>query len=604
MKILRLIILFSGILLAAGCQNYELPALLENQDADEIEEDVEVSGDDAGDGQDQDVEDEADVDEADVEEPTCVPEIIQCSEEVCGEIEDSCGGIVHCLPCDCTFSKEERCGLQGLGVWLTCNDAGNAGAEDPPICLMPEIPEDWTEDSVFVFVDLENGDAQNPGTRELPLKTIPEGIYTAQKTEGAVAVIVASSGSEVFESELISVADGISVLGGYDSDFSYTPYNWPTLLIKKGTLPSAEPDVFGLRAESITRRTLIHGLRFRTENAAAGRSNYGVYARQIEENQLALHYVTAHAGRGGNGSDAQAGAAGNDGGNGGNALWEHRGLVGVVKPESSEPGTGGSNAACSPLVTMGGNGGVGQSKNGLAQPGSSVEGGAGGAGGVATVNNGYGWDGVSASLNVEPGEDGEGGVSAGELYEDFWQPTGHGGDGTAGEHGRGGGGGGGAAFAKGSNVAGNGGGGGGAGGCAGQGGQGGQGGGGSFGLFLVEADIEIKDSTFTAGTGGKGGNGGKGGEGGKGGTGGKGGVSSSSTAAPTPYGGKGGDGSAGGKGGDGGGGAGGVSFGVYCHKSTLTLQDGVQFVSGASAPGGTGGNPGEPGKAADSFGCD
>lgn len=128
--------------------------------------------------------------------------------------------------------------------------------------------------------------------------------------------------------------------------------------------------------------------------------------------------------------------------------------------------------------------------------------------------------------------------------------------------------------------------------------------------MVVDAHIDIMDSSFFANLGGEGGHGGFGGEGGHGGVGGE----------STKYyedgdnqlveipmeqrGGFGGDGADGGDGGHGGGGAGGVSYGAYCYRGDITTDGVVRFSSGGAAFGGnSAGNPGEAGTEEDEYHC-
>lgn len=597
-KILFVLCLF-GLVSTMGCNDLVAPDLNEYQDTELSDSDgnhdtndvhsVDVTPDeDADTGSMSDVDDVDDVDE-------CIPEVLQCSDTVCGPQIDNCGNPVTCLPCGCT-TLDEVCGLADLGILTQCGQADDENYVKK--CNIPKIPglteELLQESSPLLYVDKENGSDSNNGQKEAPFQSIQKALVTAQASyvvssandqNKVVAIIVAGDAQTVYDENSLELISGVSLIGGYDSNFKRTRHNRPTI---KGNRSPAQKDEssFGLVAQDIDSETLVHNFHITTVDAAQNASAYAIYAR--DSDKLVLDNITTLAGKGGDGAAGSAGKDGKVGANGQNST-------------SSKPGLGGKNENCAPVHSQGGHGGSGQVVIGLspkeAQPGNPAKIAKGGA---ASALNGYGGDGENAPPQEYLAENGQSGLSGGEVAENKWMPSGHGTEAQEGSHGTGGGGGGGGAKI-GSLSDGYAGGGGGAGGCAGTGGGAGKAGGGSFGLFLVDSDIEIKSSIFKANSGGKGGNGGKGGRGGSGGKGGK------SAQDKTPYGGKGGDGSNGSAGGHGGAGAGGVSYGAYCHESAPKIGENVIFIAGASAPGGQGPSPEESGGAGIAekhFGCD
>lgn len=93
---------------------------------------------------------------------SCVPTKVECSSQVCGEVDDGCG-VVLCEPCECEHTTE-LCGSCDLGVRVDCRD------DSATYCDMPAIPglkDDQCE--ALVFVDIERGKAGAAGTRLAPL---------------------------------------------------------------------------------------------------------------------------------------------------------------------------------------------------------------------------------------------------------------------------------------------------------------------------------------------------------------------------------------------------------------------------------------------------
>lgn len=532
---------------------------------------------------------------------TCVPDT--CPTDSCGALDDGCGGTIDCGACACDggVATEPSCGPCGLGQTLCDTSDG--------VCELPGLPDiDTSSCDTEIVYAVPNGsnEASGDGTKESPFTTIDAALDAAEAS-GASIVVVGGGGTTVRE---VFLRDGISLIGGYDTDF-----NRDASVRSKIDVEWHEPalgDLMGVAGVEIENETHFSGFDISTDdNPANGDNNYAIYLRSASG--LVIDGIAATAGAGGAG---MAGLNGSDGANGGDGENGRPGREYVSFYDNNAPGgaggaagMGGGDGSC---ATPGGAGGRGgdmpdwtNGADGL--PGDSP----GGAGGTQT--NPDGQSGTDATQPTRPGDPGEGGDGPGMVVDGFWaNPDGIGSAGMPGEDGQGGGGGGGALHTpfngNGDGDSGPGGGGGGGGGCAGGGGDGGQPGGGSFGLFVIDSEgIQISNSSFASGDGGLGGAGGQGGQPGAGGTGGSRGNTIQGIDQDNIYqsmfnGGTGGDGSSGTRGGDGGAGAGGVSYGAYCLDTTLDLN-GADLTFESGQGGLAGGEGALVGEEADVVGC-
>lgn len=473
----------------------------------------------------------------------------------------------------------------------------------PPACTPTGHPSlSSTNPSCFdgdaangVFVSALGYDG-NPGTMAAPKRTLAAGISSAAAL-GRTAVYVTKG---VYP-EVLNIANGVNVFGGYDVSWQRSPSN-----VTKITGSAGPYDFTVAVASHITARTTVQLLTFTGSSAPSrGGTSYGL--RGIGSPGLVLDHLTVRAGAGTAGSLGGDGIRGQNGGNGENAPSYRGGFV---------PGVGGS----SPIGHPGGQGGYGahilddhaSATDGATGQSTSPDafgrrGGPGGPAGASSSNPVAGANG-SPGDSGHIGADGLGGAPSNAASgTGFWmtQPGYNGHPGSAG-HGGGGGGGGGADHCViGSSPQGGDGGGGGGGGAGGSGGIGGQGGGGSFGIFLANSvGAQVRNSTVSASNGAAGGAGGHGGyfgAGGLGGAGQSGGSAGGLCSAISEPGGNGGPGGSGGLGGDGGGGAGGPSITIYGLTPKDTPNTTVSHGhGGAGAPGH--GGAGANGLAANYFG--
>jgi hypothetical protein len=459
--------------------------------------------------------------------------------------------------------------------------------------------------SLSIFVSPQGND-NNTGVWGSPVATIGRGTQRAQ-AQGRAAVLIAAG----FYSGVVTVADGISLYGGYD------PATWARNATNNSVISggSVGNDLVGVRVTNLAQTTRVDGLVINVGNATIpSASVYGVHVAGTGAN-LTLSRLRVTTGRGGDGLGGTSGSGGAAGGGG---------SVGSTGCDGCSANGGGGAGGASTCGRPGGNGGPGGYDNAGGGTGQQPTGGATGGGpgagavGCATCSGcggrTTGDNGGFASSGGNGSNGGNGAASAGGLVGSFFA-AGNGAGGANGNPGAGGGGGGGggggadecwvnvfacfSTFDTCNRDRAGGGGGGGAGGCGGLAGTGGSGGGGSFGIFLVGSSPRVEANTFTIGRGGDGGAGGTGGNGGSGGPGQSGGFGPDDAG----NGGPGGAGGSGGRGGHGAGGAGGPSYGIYrVSGAAPTLVSNV-FVSigGGGLGGASSGNSGPSGGSGNTF---
>ena len=480
----------------------------------------------------------------------------------------------------------------GTGSKRYCASFGGAEVKNAPeltkrkdaaaaACPTPVPPPPPAES---IFVDGAAGNDANPGTMAAPKATVQAGIAAAQF--GGVDVYV-SVGTYA---ESITLADGVSVFGGYDAAdaWSFSPANvvtisgGPTAVL--GTGIDAETNLANL--------TIVAA-----DSSTPGGSSHGLYI--VSSTGLVVTDVTVQGGAGGAGNVGTPGVPGANAGNGGqgNPGCEDSGFLcsSCDQPAGGAQGT----SACGRTGGVGGPPGHGSdcgTSGGIGEVGTS-----GGPGGCPPSTGSPGTPGTPGTS----GSHGLGGSLIGTFTAAGYEPA-DGADGGNGDDGNGGGGGGGGAGGDDDcDSYGSSGGGGGGGGCGGTAGGGGQGGGGSFAVYLWSSSVSLTNVEMRTGNGGAGGDGASGGTGGTGGASGPGGpYGGGSEQDDGSNGGAGGSGGAGGDGGAGGGGGGGPAIGVSCNGSTLALDAGNTYVLGnAGTAGSSLVNPGSAGTQAQKQGC-
>jgi len=455
-------------------------------------------------------------------------------------------------------------------------------------------------------------------TKTSPCKTIGRGIGRAGAIGGSQVVV----GAGVY-AENVVLRSGVSVLGGYDPEFTRRDltYFHPIL---RGTTASPFTVPATVQAVSIVNPTVFEGfILLAPASVIPGANSIGIYiqnstAALIVRNNLILGGVAASGTAGVVGTDGTPGPSGSPG----------AAVVSLGSSVIGGPNVGGSGGFGTSGVTdiSGGRGGSAsnplfdhQEEGGFNGHGNGGLGGLGGYDGMTAVVNGAcvvlsPTVGSKDGVNGRSGLDGSNGAAVvggngGSIASGAWV----GASGQSGSNGSPGGGGGGGGAGGGvvglsscdgslggSKKIGPSGGGGGAGGAAGIGGGSGGGGGSSFGIFVLASGASyprIGANDIQLGIGGNGGNGGTGGIGGSGGTGGAGGAADSFTGIA----GSGGSGGRGGHGSGGGGGAGGNAIGIFANYSApeYVTDNSIVADTGRAGSGGAGGpsfgNPGQPG---------
>ena len=542
----------------------------------------------------------------DQNDDTCTPQD-ECTSDQCGEVDDGCGGTLDCGECPCQNGtpQSETCGTCDLGI-LQCGD----GETGPGQCDAPEIPGFDGQCSELVAVSAASGSSLGNGSIDDPVDSLDDAVSVARQ-RNAPALLIA--GSDTYDGPLV-IDEPISVIGGFSEDFQRDSDQTPTIYSSESVDGLDDGDIAGLSIGDVSEPIVVADLDIQTADVeATGATNYGAYVTNSPD--ITFRNVETVAGRGGDGTNRMTGAYGADGEPGKDANEFLGGST--ADQDGYQEGFGGENTECP--QANGGDGGLGQYRSTGEQnhePATAGESGSDAAGGSPGAESA-----VHQNIGADDGEDGAsspsatsggGGSSTGEVVDGRWKQLGDGEDGEDGMDGSGGGGGGGGGvnvmWSNTESIIGSYGGGGGAGGCGGEGGEGGSGGGGSFGIFVFNSEIASIGSRFFAGVGGSGGAGGLGGLGGDGA---QGGVPSVYRTGKGIYeyedyelGGHGGDGADGADGGHGGGGAGGVSYGAYCHNSSIEASGNTRMSSGGSADGGLGGaESGEDGLAVDNHDC-
>jgi hypothetical protein len=182
--------------------------------------------------------------------------------------DSHCGACDHpCLPPDVTMSAACVPGPDGPactyqcapgfadidGVLLNGCECQLFAASWPPGAFGVDGNCDGTVDPTdgFVFVS-KTGDDGNPGTLEAPVLTIGAGIALA--APGGRTVVVAQGEYD----EQVALADGVSLFGGYRSDFGARDTYLFAVRIEHPSGPAGHP---ALVADGIQQATAVGGLR-------------------------------------------------------------------------------------------------------------------------------------------------------------------------------------------------------------------------------------------------------------------------------------------------------------------------------------------------------
>ena len=532
------------------------------------------------------------------------------SAEICDGVDNDCDGAIDE---DSSGSGTIYRDADGDGYGdpsvsrIACDSApgwveNDDDCDDDDIAVNPDAadaPDDSFEDrncdgldgdrARLIFASTTGND-RNPGTPELPVRTIGRALTLADSGGRDVAV---ASGTYA---EAVTLHNGVSIHGGYAADWSRSASRGATFRASSRTVTGS----------GISSATVIEWVTIVSTAAGAGVSSYAVFL--TSSSGVVLRHCDIQAGRGGDGSNgstpAGTGAAGRVGGAGGAGCEESSGFCsGCSRPRNGAAGT----SSCGRTGGIGGTPGHGGSSGSAG--GTGTGGTAGGSGTPAergdwnTPSGYWGRDGAD-------GRTGGSGIAGSPSYGSGGYAPSNGRGGSPGDHGNGGGGGGGGGGGTTyCDSYGGGGGGGGGGGCRGNGGGAGTSAGGSFGVYLWSSSVTIEDCHIQTAGGGRGGAGANGQRGGSGGEGGHG----TRPGTGNPYGGsgeqddgsnggRGGWGGDGGPGGPGGGGAGGPSVAVLQGGGSSPTIRRTTYDLGASGAGGSSsGNPGPRGTQSNTY---
>lgn len=555
-----------------------------------------------------------------------------CSADVCGQIDDGCGGTLDCGACACEsgVTTQVTCGPCGLGK-RTCGD----GETGPGMCTIPRSHALRTYADRFgcehlVHVSNRADPDLADGSIAQPFVTIADAVRGAR----AGSIILVEQG-EYTNQAPVQLQTVMAIVGGMNADYVYTPDARTSITFAPLDDTDSNTPAAGIRVSSrMAAGSLFAWLDVTGPSNTAHRETELIHtygATLLDTQDITFADCTVTAGSPFQAKDGVAGQNGPEGPQGQDGDVHQAGLAreldGVTRSGGFAGAGGQHDADDNPLCvdTAGGSGGLGghhrldaMGASEQVEPGAGLPGAGGAEGGQAGVSDsqrgtigaigGSGTGGIVGSDGETPGRID---MTTG-LYD---ASNGNGQDGTPGTPGTGGGGGGGAYWpgdVTDTALPGSSGGGGGAGGCGGAAAIGGTVGASSFGLLAVNtSNVRIVDSSFTAADamdGGAGATGGRGGAGGRGGQPTEFGLESTEPNTPqTTYvikGGVGGQGGQGGNGGDAGAGAGGSSFGIYCANSNILRSGTSSITAGEAGQGGTPSTSVRPdGDAAEDFGC-
>ncbi|MBM4386719.1 MAG: hypothetical protein FJ088_03210, partial [Deltaproteobacteria bacterium] len=332
--------------------------------------------------------------------------------ESCDNLDNDCDGKTD----EVADLGETTCGLGVCnhtvancigGLPQSCNPMEGAEADDDPDPDFLDKNCDGMDGNLNkgIFVDQNKGKDINPGTIDLPKKSITAGIQAAKN--GSKPHVYVSLG---IYNETIELVDGVSVFGGYNA-----ADNWSRGASNTTQILGGEKAVIG---KDINQPTVIQGFLISSANSTiTGGSSYGVFL--VNSSGVTVQSNTIQAGSGGSGANGWNGSTGQNGSDGsnGNAGCEYGcacpfdcfGLCGKCSRPSG--GSGGS----SPCGKNGGKGGDGGDHQGSGYNGANgISGSSGGWGGSATNNGFTGTPGTSGST----GDNGSGGSGIGSKNQE------------------------------------------------------------------------------------------------------------------------------------------------------------------------------------------
>src|SRR6185295_8849874 len=108
------------------------------------------------------------------------------------------------------------------------------------------------------------GNNNNPGTQALPVATIAKGIANAQTLGGNTPVYIGQG----HYTEKVTLVEGINLLGGHQCDVTTCTWSRDPATYDSAILDTDAEGV--LAPDTITRATLVDGLRIQGNNGTSG----------------------------------------------------------------------------------------------------------------------------------------------------------------------------------------------------------------------------------------------------------------------------------------------------------------------------------------------
>ena len=204
-----------------------------------------------------------------------------------------------------TLRKEHPC-------YLNPNEIPGNGITYPDGFSEPIFPE------TAVYVSPNGADSPERGNRTAPYGSLQYAITRAAALK--VSAVVIGQGDY---DEVITLSDGISLLGGYSDDFEVYSLRYLCAAIRNDTL------AWTVHGDSITSTTLLEGLIIYGPNHAATSNSYGIFLSSCDSNLTIRNCIiyggiagtwTASASggtKGTGGTKSGTGTNGSDGVNGG-----------------------------------------------------------------------------------------------------------------------------------------------------------------------------------------------------------------------------------------------------------------------------------------------
>ena len=482
-------------LLLVACGKDETPSGQTNEDMGTNQEDMGESTSDMSPPVDMTPDMAAEPDMGETPDMTVEPDmctaLTECPMNTCGQVEDGCGGVLDCGECACVDGTptQPTCGACNLGV-SRCDENGELSCEMPPLPEGAAEGLDCAEDVLYVDAanqaGIEQGTLQNPYARLSD--ALAEAETRAAKSEHIVIALTRNDthtipvGPEPLKISYFVLPEGVSLIGGFDSAFTYDPE-------RRSRIESSSPTGGMLRG--LTKSFLLSGIELEAASPQRpGITSYGLIVRDVSAAALVRNVVVraANGTDGEAGMDGQNGERGEIGGSAASPVLEQGVPVaagqGALAPNAC-PNSSGADGGKGSGFDSGMDGEFGQ---------DNFQGLPGGLGGIYLsdfFSQKHGEDGSDGPDGADGAPGGPPEPHAGELQPGgAWVHNGNGMSGMDGQPGQGGSGGGGAAGYQDGTLGsfpGGSGGGGGAGGCPGTAGTAGRTGGSSIGLLFYNS---------------------------------------------------------------------------------------------------------------------